>query len=1599
MRSVPLLLLGLTLAAAPALAVNVAPSAGAVESPRVEVYESSTDGVSFRLEVPEIAVEQLSLDGNEFQLLSIPGGDLEGKSGEPGIPNLTRLVAIPDDVAVRVTAVAEEEEELTGYRLLPVQPESGTGLAYDGSAYARKGYKSQPLVVAGEPARCGAMRVVPLTFHPIDYDPARGAVKVTRRMRVEVTFGGQDPTAARRRDHATISPSFDRLYGSVVVNYSELPRGVVLPGTYLIICYDNAGVVSRLQPLVEWRNRTGSPVLLATTAVTGTTNTAIKAYIQGIYDSANPPLEYVLLVGDVDRIPTWHETLSGYGGEGDHPYTLLDGSDPLSDVHIGRLSYSYSNPDELTLIVNKILGYEKTPEMTDTSWFLRAGLTGDPTYSGQSVVIANQWVKIRLRELGYTEIDTIFGGDFVSGMFETLDQGETLFGYRGYVNMSGWSNSLCYQLGNGWKMPFVVALTCGTGSFASGTSISEAFLRAGTGTTEPAAAIGAIATATLGTHTRYNNCIYGGIFYGVIYDELWQMGAAFTRGKLEMYLNYIQREPEEVTIWSHWNNLMGDPAVPIWTAVPRTLTVTHPATVSVGTNSVSVTVEGLLGPVGDAQVCIWKGSETYAVGYTNAQGEVELPVDMTTTGLAFVTVTKHNCRPYLATFTVSTGLSLVGYLESSVDDDATGTSSGNGDGLPNPGETIELPVRLKNFGATGATDVSATLTSADPYVTILDGVETFGSIPAGGMAWSADDFDIAIDSSCPDGHAARFGLDVTSGVNEWHSLIDLEVVSAELNNVGFTLYNLGPNGIFDPGETVQLSVRLRNDGGANASNVSATLTSVNPYVSVVDAAASYGTILMGGAVENTVDRFEISAASDTYEGYLAMFELVTQFSGGRLDTTDVGVVVGNRTADDPTGPDSYGYLAYDNTDAAYPERPVYAWVEIDPNYGGTGTDVGLNDTGGYADDVVTVNIPFPFRYYGQSYTRATICSNGWIAMGSTYLTAYRNWTIPGAQGPEAMIAPFWDNLYQQSAEVYQKYDAVNHRWIVEWSRFKNDYSGSTETFEVIFLDPAHHPTQTGDGEIIFQYETVANNDALDNYATVGIERKGQAEGLLYSYSNYYSAGAATLQAGRAIRFVPTVAGVTGTLRGTVRNASYGDAPVAGVEIEVMEAARSFLTGSDGTYGGSVIAGTYTVTAQHPSFDPDTVYDVVILEGEVTQRDFSLTDIAGPAITTTPHPPTSDQVGPYVIPVTIVEFSGLDEATLYYRTNYGEFTGVPLTALGGNEYEGEIPGQIWGTYVEYYVYARDGLGYESTDPAGAPAQLYGFPVSEEVVVLDDDFEANHGWSVGAGDDNATSGIWVRAEPVGTEQGGFPVQPDTDHTADPGQLCYVTANGAEGGAAGDADVDNGKTTLFSPVFDLSPYSNATVRYWVWYTNNRGSNPDSDTWGVQVSDDGSSWVDLENTTSSTNAWVEREFNLEEHTSLTDEVQLRFVARDEGGGSLVEAAIDDFSLVAVNAVVAVPTVGAPRAYALHRGRPNPFNPSTVIAFEMMDRAKVTLRVYDVAGRIVATLIDGVVPAGRHELRWDGRTSGSRSAASGTYFVRMEAPGFMEVRQLTLVR
>jgi C1A family cysteine protease len=185
--------------------------------------------------------------------------------------------------------------------------------------------------------------------------------------------------------------------------------------------------------------------------------------------------------------------------------------------------------------------------------------------------------------------------------------------------------------------------------------------------------------------------------------------------------------------------------------------------------------------------------------------------------------------------------------------------------------------------------------------------------------------------------------------------------------------------------------------------------------------------------------------------------------------------------------------------------------------------------------------------------------------------------------------------------------------------------------------------------------------------------------------------------------------------------------------------------------------------------------------------------------------------------------------------------------------------------------------------------------ESSAVFADDFETNQGWSTSAAGDNATTGIWTRVDPNGTWWGDQPVQPEDDHTASPGTMCMVTGQGAVGGAQGVADVDGGKTTLTSPTIDLAGKDAAVLTYWRWYASETGSAPNDDDFVVDVSNNnGSTWVNLETLTYADRVWRKMEFNLENYIALTGQMKVRFIAQDTGSGSIVEAAVDDFSIVA---------------------------------------------------------------------------------------------------------
>jgi hypothetical protein len=154
------------------------------------------------------------------------------------------------------------------------------------------------------------------------------------------------------------------------------------------------------------------------------------------------------------------------------------------------------------------------------------------------------------------------------------------------------------------------------------------------------------------------------------------------------------------------------------------------------------------------------------------------------------------------------------------------------------------------------------------------------------------------------------------------------------------------------------------------------------------------------------------------------------------------------------------------------------------------------------------------------------------------------------------------------------------------------------------------------------------------------------------------------------------------------------------------------------------------------------------------------------------------------------------------------------------------------------------------------------------------------------------------------------------------------------------------------------------------------------------------------------------------TPYIQLGFRLRDdkssgqdvgEGGGSVLALGLNTegiyfdnvgvFYVYTIAGAEAISGVPAGNKAAIRRAYPNPFNPSTTIEFTVPKQGPTAVRVFDLRGRQVATLVDEPMPAGQYRIRWDGRDRSGRDVSSGVYFGVIQSAGGRDAVRLTLLK
>ncbi len=869
---------------------------------------------------------------------------------------------------------------------------------------------------------------------------------------------------------------------------------------------------------IRWKRSLGFEVHVIDKQDAGSSANEIRQTIKDFYLDHRP--DYLVLMGDTVgnfSIPTFRYPSPEYNelDADDQTYALIEGNDYFPEMLVGR--FSFAEIMQMANMLSKSVGYERSPYMANTDWMKRslmvAGNYAEGSLRPTTPVWMSRWLRDKLLDFGYAEVDTVYyPGQFpgTSQITQSINSGVQFISYRGWGDANGWHypyfhNENINETNNGAMLPIVFSIVCNTGDFDNANvnpCFGENWMRRGTAA-NPGGCVAFVGPSDLHTKTRLNNSISSGAFRSIFDLGVRNFGTSVLMGKVELYKNFPLEigMDQYVPFYFHVYNLLSDPSLNMWVLVPDRIeenVVAQGLDFSQSQSHIRIRAPHL----NNAVVTGTKDNVNFE--YVRVQnGEAILPVDTSVEGPLFLTVSKENYVP-LSKILAPTGDAQIGVSANTAFETQL-----------EAGESAEISITLKNFSDSGFSGVSAELLQHERISS---------------EALNPGSFDLAAGEE----HTLNFALTGDANLRPGE-IVNLKLITQNpsfdyrfgVKVGGATFMIMDYEGDIALNGTSQITLTGINFGSSELQGVKVTAFSKSNAATADDAVIQLGDIAAG---ESFSFNASITTMPDVYNGRSLPMRFVFSNDDGYEYTANYAITAGTPGMNDPTGPCEYGYFIYDNTDVDYDMAPVYSWVETDPLLGGEGEVWEVMD-----DDVLRVQLPFTFRFYGEDYDAITLSSNGWASFVHTNDSYFNNHYIPAALGPQALIAAYWDDLkgmkigYNDSGEalfddmrLIYWHDEANNRFIVQWNDAYSQYTidagedASLEKFQFML-----YPKDGEDGDIIVQYHTIDNPALTGNYCTVGLMDTTHLMGITYTYSNIYPPTAAPLEPGLAIRFTTT----------------------------------------------------------------------------------------------------------------------------------------------------------------------------------------------------------------------------------------------------------------------------------------------------------------------------------------------------------------------------------------------------------------------------------------------------------------------------------------------
>lgn len=898
----------------------------------LKLLSSKQDKINLEFSIHEFEISSRQLNGEVVNDIHYGLNMVPGEEGSPEVPFISKNILIPNGSNATIKIIHREQEVITGIDVVPASKipfdteqnitiQKGPQYQID-TYYPYENIQIQQTEVRG-------MQYVQLAITPFQFNPVTNELLVTKNIEFEIIIEGSKGIYGENRFR---SPFWDPILYDFTFNSNDIPKvdyskiNKVSKDEgceYLIVIPDNEDFMIWADTIRRFRTEQGIHTKVMTiNEIGGNDVQAINGFFEDVYDTWDPVPAAVLLMSDY-----------GEGDEGitsisfTHPYEgnyITDNfyadvtGNTLPDFVFARMTGN--NYEQLEIIINKFLNYERTPPTAENfynepitalgwqteRWFqicsetiggymsnylgksparINAIYDGNPNVDPWSTANNTSQVLSYFGPSGLNYIPSTpnelggWTGGTPQDIIDAVNSGSFILQHRDHGFYSGWGEPAFQtnhipQLNNIDKLTHVFSINCQTGQFNEGANcFAEKFHRHAEG--------GAV-SLTAPTQVSYS-FVNDALVWG-IYDNMWpdfmpdyggnliperDFRPAFGLASGKYFLsstNWAGNGMKIITYRLFHHH--GDPFGSIYTEVPMENIVAHESGISSDITSLEITAEN------GSLVGLSVDGNLLASGIVE-DASINLEFDQQEPGSNIkVVVTKQNYYRYEGYILVvpTEGPYVMKTSYSLTDENENGEVDYN--------EEISVNVTVKNVGLEDADNVDLNLVLEDEYINMINNTYSLGSIAAGQEISVENAFTFQTNADIPDLHAIEFIFNATDGNLVWESDLNLTAYAPNLVHSIITFEETDGNGntYLDPGETAIASFTSLNLGHRDFPAGNSTITENSAHISITSSPLSFDDITPNSSITT---EFEIVADEST--PYASIVSVLNQISAGPFD--------------------------------------------------------------------------------------------------------------------------------------------------------------------------------------------------------------------------------------------------------------------------------------------------------------------------------------------------------------------------------------------------------------------------------------------------------------------------------------------------------------------------------------------------------------------------------------------------------------------------------------------------------------------------------------------------------------------------------------------